>query len=275
MTFRFNLRIDMFRIVNIKGRHRLNVIERLRSDLLHHLFVIYHLLPEPEKTSMYVAYDKDNSPRAHLVVYRGSATPMARLDGEKKPARKLLEVVPSENMVLFCPPRLVNVVKNKFPRAHCYPEHQMHVAKGQERLITPNLAQRLGSGDASLLAELYSSGGQRFLSRRSEGRCRAFLEKYHVYGIFEDDRLVSVAAAVKRLPEVGEITGVLTHPDYRRRSFGATTTSAATEDVLLHAGGANLYVGADNTPAIKMYEKLGYRKINDWYWVDIGTGSKP
>lgn len=265
----------MFRIVKVEETDRQYMIEQLRSDFLHNLFVIYDLLYEPEKTSMYIAYGKDNSPGAYIVVYTGSVTPMARLDGEGKPACKLLGSLSIENLVLFCPPCLLNVVKNRFPSAHCYPEHQMYVAKGEERLVTPKLAQRLEPGEAPLLAELYSSGGQRFLSRRSEGRCRELLEKYHFYGIFEDDRLVSVAAAVKRGPEVGEITGVLTHPDHRRRGFGSIVTSAATEDVLLRAGGANLYVGADNEPAVKMYEKIGYKRIDDWYWVDIGTGTKP
>ena len=149
----------------------------------------------------------------------------------------------------------------------------MYVAKGEERLVTPNLANRLKPEYAHLLAELYSSGEPQF--RRSEEKCKELLEKSNVYGIFDESKLVSAAISVKRLPEVGEIMGVFTHPKYRGRGFGKMVVSAATENVLRYADGANLYVGVDNKPAIKVYKRIGYKNIDDWYWVDIGTGLKP
>ncbi|MEA2089910.1 MAG: hypothetical protein U9O89_04030 [Thermoproteota archaeon] len=148
----------MFRIVKIEDKDRQNVIEQLKSDLLHNLFVIYDLLHEADKTSMCMAYDTDNSARGRLLVYRGSTNLMGRLDGEKKAARELLRLFPSQKMVLFCPPSLVKVVREKIPHANFYPEYQMYVAKGREQLVTPNLAQRVESKSASLLAELYSTG---------------------------------------------------------------------------------------------------------------------
>lgn len=263
--------IGMFRIVEVRERNRQSVIERLRSNLSHHLFSIYNLLLEPDKTSMYVAYDGDLL-KGHLLTYRGR-TLMTRLDGEKKPARELLELISKEKMILFCPPHLVDDVKEKFPRASFYPEYQMYVAKGEEHLISANSARRLKPRHTSLLAELYSAGEFQF--HRSEERCKRLLEKCGVYGVFQDGKLVSVAVAVPLLPEVGEIRGVLTRPNYRNKGFGTMATSAATKDILEHADGANLYVAADNKAAIRVYEKLHYRKIDEWFWVDIETGLKP
>ena len=263
--------ISVFRIVEVKEENRQSIIERLRPDLLHHLFSIYNLLSEPDKTSVYVAYD-DNLFKGHLLTYRGR-TLMTRLDGEKKSAHKLLELLSNENMILFCPPHLVDVVKEKFPHASCYPEYQMYVAKGEEYLISPNIAQRLELKHASVLAELYSAGESQF--HRSEEACKKLLEKCGVYGVFQNDKLVSVAVAVPLLPEIGEIRGVLTHPNHRNKGFGTMATSAATKHILEHTDGANLYVAADNKAAIRVYEKLRYRKIDEWFWVDIGTGLKP
>lgn len=264
----------MFKIVEVDESNKQDVVKRLRLDLLRNYPVVYGLIFESNRATVYVALGNDDSLKGLVSIY-SRTPPMVRLDGEERAARKLLEHLPRQNMILFCHLALLSIVESKFPEANCYPEHQMYVAKGREQLVSSNLVQRLESRDASLLAELYSYGGRRFLFRSRENRCREFLEKLHVYGVFQDDRLVSVAAAAERLSEVGEITGVLTHPNYRRRGFGTVATSAATEDILLHTGGANLYVGADNEPAIKMYEKLGYRKIDEWYWVDVGTGTKP
>jgi len=265
----------MFQIVKVRKEGRQRIVQHLRSNLLHNLFVIYDLLYEPERTIMYVTHDDSGSLRGHLLIYKGFATiPLAaRLDGEERYTQRLLEMLPNEKMVLFCPTNLLKIVKKKFREACCYPEYQMYVAKGEERLVTSNLVERLKPEHASLLCELYASGEPSFV--RSEERCRKLLEKSGVYGIFEGSKLASAAISVERLPEVGEVTGVFTHPKYRGRSFGTMTTSAATEDVLRHADGSNLYVRADNRPAVRVYEKLGYKKIDQWYWVDVGVGLKP
>lgn len=263
---------NMFKIVEVDESSNDDVVKRLKLDLLHNLFMVYNLMYEPDKTTAYVAYGSDDSLKGLLLIYRRTP-PMVRLDGEERATHKLLEFLPRDNMILFCPPTLLNIVKRKFPEANCYPEYQMYVAKGEERLITPNLAERLEPKHASLLADLYSSSPGEF--RISEQRIKELLEKCGVYGIFEADGLVSAAVSVKRLPEIGEVIGVFTHPKCRGRGFGKMVVSAATDDVLKHADGSNLYVGAKNIPAIKVYEKLGYRKIDEWYWVDIGTGTKP
>jgi len=267
--------LNMFKVIEVDEKNKDHLIKQLRSDLLHNLFVIYDLLCEPEKTTMYAAYGNDGSLRAHLLIYKGfTMLPLAgRLDGEKKPARKLLEFLPSESIVLFCPPSLLNIVKEKFSKAYCYPEYQMYVARNKERLIAPNIAKRLKPDYASQLAELYSSGEPQFT--RSEKRCRELLQKQRAYGVIVGDKLASVAVTVERLPEAWEITGVFTHPNYRGRGFAAMATSAATEEALKHANGVSLYVRSDNLPAIKVYEKLGYEKIDEWYWIDVGTGLKP
>jgi predicted GNAT family acetyltransferase len=44
---------------------------------------------------------------------------------------------------------------------------------------------------------------------------------------------------------------------------------------LRHAEAAALFVRADNYPAVSVYEKIGYRKIGEKLWVDVGTGLRP
>jgi predicted GNAT family acetyltransferase len=48
-----------------------------------------------------------------------------------------------------------------------------------------------------------------------------------------------------------------------------------TEEALKNAEAAALFVRSDNYPAIKAYEKIGYKKIGEKLWVDVGTGLKP
>jgi len=48
-----------------------------------------------------------------------------------------------------------------------------------------------------------------------------------------------------------------------------------TEEALKQAESAALFVRSDNYPAIRVYEKIGYKKIDEKLWVDVGTRLKP
>jgi predicted GNAT family acetyltransferase len=51
--------------------------------------------------------------------------------------------------------------------------------------------------------------------------------------------------------------------------------SAVTQEALKNAEAAALFVRSDNYPAIKAYEKIGYKKIGEKAWIDVGTGLRP
>jgi hypothetical protein len=71
------------------------------------------------------------------------------------------------------------------------------------------------------------------------------------------------------------IGGVYTHPNHRNKGYATLATSTVTEEALKHAETAALFVRSDNLPAIRVYEKIGYKKIGEKLWVDMGTGLKP
>jgi len=71
------------------------------------------------------------------------------------------------------------------------------------------------------------------------------------------------------------IGGVYTQPTRRNKRYATLATSAITEEALGSAEAAALFVRSDNYPAVSVYEKIGYRKIGEKVWVDVGTGLRP
>lgn len=71
------------------------------------------------------------------------------------------------------------------------------------------------------------------------------------------------------------IGGVYTHPKHRNKGYATLATSAVTEEALRKAKAAALFVRSDNYSAIKVYEKISYKKIGEKLWIDVGTGMKP
>lgn len=61
----------------------------------------------------------------------------------------------------------------------------------------------------------------------------------------------------------------------KEQGYATLATSAITEEALGSAEAAALFVRSDNYPAVSVYEKIGYRKIGEKVWVDVGTGLRP
>jgi RimJ/RimL family protein N-acetyltransferase len=83
------------------------------------------------------------------------------------------------------------------------------------------------------------------------------------FGTYEDARLVSVAGThvVSHADGIGVIGNVFTHPAYRNRRRAAVVTSAVTSELLATCREVVLSVDPRNLPAVRAYERLGYREI--------------
>ncbi len=72
---------------------------------------------------------------------------------------------------------------------------------------------------------------------------------------------VLVAMGGERMKPVGytEVSGVCTHPDHRGRGYAKAITGYLTNAILDRGETPFLHVFVNNAPAIKLYEKLGYK----------------
>lgn len=89
------------------------------------------------------------------------------------------------------------------------------------------------------------------------------INKISVYGVFINGELVSCAASLVQLPEVWILGGIYTHPNHRNKGYATLAASAITEETLKNAEYATLFARNDNYSAIRVYEKIGYKKIGE------------
>lgn len=78
-------------------------------------------------------------------------------------------------------------------------------------------------------------------------------------GIHQNGRLAAMAGERQRLPGYTEISAVCTHPDFQGRGYARTLISAVMVKILERREIPILHVREDNTGAIRVYEKLGFR----------------
>ncbi|WP_423067507.1 GNAT family N-acetyltransferase [Devosia sp. CN2-171] len=84
-------------------------------------------------------------------------------------------------------------------------------------------------------------------------------------GIFDGDELVALAGERLRLEGYTEVATVCTHPDYRGRGLAKAVVSAVVQDIVDAGSVAFLGVDDGNTPAIRLYEQLGFVHRSTFY----------
>ncbi len=115
-------------------------------------------------------------------------------------------------------------------------------------------AVRLGQGHVHRLQELYRRGGDVAFAPYQ-------IDQGVFYGVEMDSRLVATAGThlVSRTYGLGIVGNVYTHPSYRNLGYGTVCTSAVVEELLAQSLEVVLSVQQENEPAIKIYQRLGFR----------------
>ena len=81
------------------------------------------------------------------------------------------------------------------------------------------------------------------------------------YGIREDGRVVAMAGERVQLEGYSEVSGVVTHPDYRKRGIGGGLTLFKCRQVQERGKIPFLGVIEENDGAVRLYHKLGFKTL--------------
>ena len=79
-------------------------------------------------------------------------------------------------------------------------------------------------------------------------------------GIRHGGTLVAMAGERLKAPGFTEISAVCTHPDARRRGYGAALTLWMAAHIRQHGDEAFLHVLEANENALRLYEAIGFRR---------------
>ncbi|WP_299120083.1 GNAT family N-acetyltransferase [uncultured Tenacibaculum sp.] len=85
------------------------------------------------------------------------------------------------------------------------------------------------------------------------------------FGIFKDNQLVSISGQRMQTDDFIEISAVVTHPNYTKRGYAKQLTSYVTKEIIKDNKLPILHTNKGN-PAIKLYEKLGFKITRDMNW---------
>lgn len=96
------------------------------------------------------------------------------------------------------------------------------------------------------------------------------------WGVRHEGRLIAMAGERMRQPGFTEISAVSVHPDHRGQGHGGRLVSWLAADIAAMGDTPYLHVFADNTNAIRLYERLGFRarRAVNIAWLKPGIGPR-
>jgi RimJ/RimL family protein N-acetyltransferase len=263
----------MLKVEKIDEENKKRFVECVKSDVIRHVFAFHDVQYDPEHTITYAAFQK-NRLTGYILIYTGADVPSVILESEEDAAETLIAHAPENHFIMHTATSLLQVIKRRFPSAQDYIENWMIVRKPEGNFHSSRLVRRLHTEeDAAMLAKLLSERRDR--PERMMKKYIEWVTTLPIYGVFKKGMLVSYAGSFIQLPQVWMIGGVYTDPEQRNKGYALFGTSAITEEALRQAEAAALFVRSDNYPAIRVYEKIGYRKIGEKLWIDVGTGLRP
>jgi RimJ/RimL family protein N-acetyltransferase len=164
------------------------------------------------------------------------------------------EGVRESRLVVSTPPagRLAVESAYRFERVDRMHRMAVDVATFQPRVA--HTITRLGPDELEDVVDLYGHASRTYFTPDRMAR-----EIY--FGIFAGTTLVSAAGTHVRSKRAGlaAVGNVLTRVAYRDRGMATSVTSAVTTAALEEHADVVLNVRQDNSPAIAVYERLGYR----------------
>jgi ribosomal protein S18 acetylase RimI-like enzyme len=95
------------------------------------------------------------------------------------------------------------------------------------------------------------------------------IEFGHYHGIFENNRLAAMTGQRLHVDDYTEISAVCTHPDFLGRGYAAALMRHQAKLILSQNQIPFLHVRADNSRAIALYERLGFKenRVMNFYFM--------
>lgn len=236
----------------------------VNQDPLDFHFFIYDWKFKRNQSKIFMALDEADAVAGVMVVYNGC---IVQVRGSREAVRLLLDSLEAEEVMVQVPVDCEDVVVDRFPVSDLKGEVTLlSLEKGDENITVTTEPEKLSIGDAGGIAELMHVAYPEFWRViTAEGIEEMFGEALWV-GIRRDGKLVAFGKAVSETP-VGHVAWIATHEDYRNKGFATSVLSVLLRYVLESSLTAFIYVLNENTTALHVYSKVGFKPYKRYFYV--------
>jgi ribosomal protein S18 acetylase RimI-like enzyme len=256
----------------IDGIDREWLEEQASRDPIVHAYSLWDFLHFPEKAK-FVTLSRGGHPKGYLLMWIPSTgIPSVHWISRDPDDDLLLTALPQRPLTVFAPERVAKkVLAVRGPAKVSQVDMMEH--HGDVRLLRPTSIEvrRLNGGDRKIFDELLANADRPL----SDGMKNVDLDHHMIWGAFEGERLASIVQASVTLPIAWMLNAVWTGPEFRGKGYCKAVVTAATRAGLETGAKVGLYVFADNLPAYRAYERVGFRMIERQSIIDANEEQRP
>lgn len=249
--------LNRLRAIPVEEPYEKKFLDFLEEDKILHVFTIYDFRYMRDKTRIWVALE-DESIAGYLLEFDNR---IVHTHGSVESAAKLLDCTDLDEIVFVIEPHHLGVIKRNFkPLGPTDSSSKGEITtylivKVDAETFKPSITHRVKKLRTKDLAEVLQSMGDEWKSRIEN-----VVHKGVAFGAYDNGSLVAAATVSEILDGLALIRGVYTVPSFRGKGFATSACSALVQELIDLGKEAMLWVARDNLPAIRVYEKIGFKK---------------
>lgn len=238
--------------------------EHVKQDIPYYYFFAFDWKYNRDETNIWFALE-ENRIVGMMLIYRQS---IVQLRGSQEAAKALLEKLDLEKVELQALEEHEPYVLEKYKPT--VPTHRMMlmlVHRGEETLHVKHPIVTLNASDAERIVSIMVEGDPEFWGTITAQQVIEGMSGDNEWvGVKVNGELASIGRA--RVTELGGVIGIIaTGEKHRNKGYATSITSALVKRILEEQPTAMIYVLVDNPPAIRAYEKVGFRPYKTYFFM--------
>jgi len=232
----------------------------VNQDIPHLYFFILDWRYSKESAKIILALEQ-NRIQGMMLIYSDR---VVQLRGTNEAAEKLLETVDLEKVEIQSIMEFEPIVLRKYEPTIRHELVLMTLKKGEEQLDIKHTVNRLGISDAEEIANIMTYADPEWWGEITTQHIAEGIPNRLWFGIKTDGKLVSIGNT--RLTNWGSNIGVIaTHEAYRNQGYATSIVSSLVQEILKKSNLALIHVLNNNFPAIRTYEKVGFKPYRKYF----------
>lgn len=199
--------------------------------------------------------------------------PIIWILGSFRPDEPLTELIPDKKFVMITDDTSFLKEYPEWKSSLTYREHVMKLDFPRRREFSSGNVKFLREDDAEILARNLADSEE--ISTEIIEEARDMISRNDMFCYILDKRIVSRGIVAAKSKFGWALGGMYTAEEHRGKGYATSVMSEMVSYASRHTDGIVLYVRDDNLPALRSYEKIGFRTITDRYFIDHNTGVVP